>query len=324
MGTTGVYGWLFGDHRGSVSYFRVMEPLRMVATVTDCFHGWNLTPAELERCDTIIAHGLHNEQATETWQWVAQRGTHRLILDVDDAVWAPDYAPMKLGWSRENLERLYDNVRAAHVVTTPSGVIADHLCRINPNVWVVPNTVPAWLCDWEMPARDAPTIGFQGSDSHMVDWTSSQQKHVAKFLNSHPQWKIHTWGSHKVDGPRARNTPWNASTVDYWKTLSMDIGLGPLRDTLFNRAKSDLRAREYLALGIVPVLPHLRPYYGSYVDGQHGRFVYPHQTLSRVLDQVANDPDWMASMSAAGRELARQEFTTEGNLGRIVEAWTSA
>jgi glycosyltransferase involved in cell wall biosynthesis len=112
--------------------------------------------------------------------------------------------------------------------------------------------------------------------------------------------------------------------VDYWKTLSMDIGLGPLRDTPFNRAKSDLRAREYMALGIVPVLPYLRPYYQSFVDGVEGRFVYPHQTLSGVLNQVARDPEWMASASAAGREVAAREFTTETNLGRIVEAWTSA
>jgi glycosyltransferase involved in cell wall biosynthesis len=104
----------------------------------------------------------------------------------------------------------------------------------------------------------------------------------------------------------------------------MDVGIGPLRDTRFNRCKSDLRAREYMALGIVPVLPFVGPYRQSFVDGHTGRHVFGHQTLSGVLREVAKDPAHRAAMSAAAREVARRDFTTEGNLERIVEAWTSA
>ncbi len=50
---------------------------------------------------------------------------------------------------------------------------------------------------------------------------------------------------------------------EYARRLAMlapDIGLAPLRDTPFNRAKSDIKALEYAALGAAGVLSDLAPY----------------------------------------------------------------
>jgi hypothetical protein len=328
-GRAGVYGWIHRE--GGVGHFRIVQPLEaFAASQAQLYrpavaHGGDLTHDHLDRFDTILAHGVHDERRTQVWQELAAVGKHRLVLDVDDAMWWADWAPFREGWQPADLDRLYANVTVAHVITTPSPVIAEYLSRWNPNVHVVPNTVPAWLCDWTMPERVAPVIGFQGSDSHLRDWTSGAQKQLSRFLDHHPEWHLHTYGGHAAADPtgtgRVHHTPWTNSVETYWRTVSLDIGIGPLRDTRFNRAKSDLRAREYAALGIVAVLPDLPLYRGTVIDGVTGRLVQSHQTLSRVLAEVAGGE--LARMGQAARAVARLNFTTEGNIERWVEAWMS-
>jgi len=329
MGARGVYGWMHGaeHHRGGVGFFRIAEPLRVFDQLAPTFHGTDITYDVLDQCDTIVVHNPTDIDRSLTWSDLARAQTHRLILDVDDAMWCPDFQGFRDYYRPEVLERLYANVRLAHVVTTPSAVIADHLSQYNPNVWVVPNTVPAWLLDHRPIRPVRPTVGFQGSDSHVHDWRRQEQQRLGRFLQEHPDWDLHTYGgfgSHLFGkSPRVHYTPWASSTEDYWRNVSLTVGVGPLRDTPFNRAKSALRAVEYMALGIVPVLPHLRPYWGVYTDGVEGKFIHPHQTMYTVLRGLARDGlGVIAEMAERGRQLARL-YTTEANLERIAAAWMS-
>lgn len=45
-----------------------------------------------------------------------------------------------------------------------------------------------------------------------------------------------------------------------------DIGLSPLVDNKFNRAKSDIKCLDYLAAGIVPVVSDILPYWGEEIQ----------------------------------------------------------
>jgi hypothetical protein len=323
-GRVGVYGWSPGS--GGVHHHRIAEPIRVLAE-SGCVAttGVQLDDAVLSTVDTVLVHTLHDERNSYAWELLAKSDTHRLVLDVDDWMWSPDWKPFKDHYTPEVLGRLYRNVELAHVVTTPSEVIAEYLARYSDNVHVVPNTVPAWLTTWTMPDRPAPTVGYQGSSSHVRDWPTSQQRQLGRFLAAHPQWHVHLYGQFDaVDGPpdRTRITPWQGSVDAYYRSISMDIGIGPLANTAFNRAKSSLRAVEYAALGIVAVLPNLPPYRGWVTDGVTGRLVHGHQTLSGVLADVAADPEHLADMSARARERALQ-WTTEAAIWKWVQAWAS-
>jgi len=322
---TGVYGWSPGT--GGVHHHRIAEPLRVLAQLgANVSTGVELDDAILSRCDTVLAHTLHQERDCLAWRTLERLDSHRLVLDVDDWMWAPDYAPFKANYTPEVLARLFDNVRRAHVVTTPTEVIADYLLAYNPNVHVVPNTVPEWLLEHTMPERERPTIGYQGSPSHLRDWTTSTAGGLARFLAEHDEWGLHFHGldpdAFRVLGERVKHTPWSGSIDRYYRSISFDVGIGPLRPTPFNRAKSALRAVEYAALGIVAVLPDLEPYRGWVEDGVTGRLVHGYQTLRGVLTEVARDPEERAKM--ADRAHARAaDWTTEANIERWINAWNS-
>jgi hypothetical protein len=310
-----------------VNFFRVREPLRVLAEHGNrAFAGAELYDGILETVDTVLTHSLWDEVNSGAWELLAKQDTHRLVLDVDDAMWAPDWHIFRKHWTGENLQRLYRNVAIAHVVTTPSEVIAAHLSRYNHNVQVVPNTVPKWLTEWTMPWSMGPSVGYQGSSSHVTDWTAAQAHQLARFLARHDEWHINLFGEFgDVQGPPGRThvDGWRSSVTEHWQRLSMTVGIGPLRDTLFNRCKSSLRAVEYAALGIIAVLPDLEPYRGWVVDGWTGRLIRSHQTLSGVLQEVASmEIEDREKMAARARGHAA-DWTTEARVGDWVKAWDS-
>lgn len=327
---TGIFGWSPQD--GGVHYFRIAEPLRVLAehgshTVT----GTDLTDATLAEVDHVLVHMIHDERNSEALETLARLDTHKIIYDCDDAMWEPDWHVFKDHYGPAELARFYRNVSLAHVVTTPSPVIAEHLCQYNRNVWVLPNTIPAWLTEHTMPARHAPTIGYQGSPSHARDFTSPIERGLSRFLLDEPDWRLHLYGGIQVGGAgiladRIDTFPWVGKTGwpidDYWRALSFDVGIGPLRDTYFNRCKSSLRAVEYAALGIVACLPDLPPYRGWVEDGVTGRLIPPGRTLRGVLTEIARDTAGRITMAANARARAAA-WTTEANIDKWVTAWAS-
>lgn len=325
--TTGVHGLTAGV--SGVHRHRITEPIRVLAELGEnATWGPELSEETLAGCDTVLAHELHEEHELPGWLELARRGTHRMILDVDDVVWRPDWAPMREAWTDDALGRLWQAVRVAHVVTTPSTVIAEHLTRYNRNVWVVPNTVPAYVLELERTVG-TPTLVQQTSSTHQRDWTSSVQRHLARWLNTFPDWHLRLYGEIGANvedwGGRVTRAPWQSDPGAYYASLACGtVGIGPLRDTSFNRGKSALRAIEYAALGIIAVLPDLPPYRGWVDDGVTGLLVHPHQTLYGALCAVANaEPDVRDKMSKAARERAAA-WTTEASITNWVEAWMTA
>ena len=322
----GVYGWSPG--RGGVHFHRIAEPLRVLAELGHrTSTGPQLDDEILDTVDTVLAHTLHGEAETKAWHELARIGTHRLVLDVDDWLWAPDIPSLRDAYPPDVLDRLFSNVERAHVVTTPSGVIASYLSRFNRNVWVVPNTVPAYVLDIPRPdvTENGLWLGWQGALNRSADWKTAAAG-VAKFLSRHEDWGIGIIGEAAIDDngtDRHWVKPWTSDRKAYYASVAaFTIGLGPLRDTLFNRAKSSLRAVEYAALGVVPVLPDLDPYRHVIKSGRNGYLVRDFQTHRRVLTEIAANLEWLDAMGKQARDDAAN-WTTEAAIGAWAEAWNS-
>lgn len=323
---TGVYGWSPGN--GGVHHYRIAEPLRVAAlhnipTAT----GRELTHEICERYDTILAHMLHHEHALPAWRQLAERGHHRLVLDVDDAMWAPDWQPFRDAYTPEVLDRLYTAIQLAHVVTTPSPVIAASLGCYHPNVRVIANYVPAYLLHQHPRTRRRPTIGYQGSASHDPDISPEFIGCMRRFARDYPEWIWKMWGKtpREVEGwPPGfiQTVPWQPDLRAYYRSLSMDVGIGPLKSSTFTASKSSLRAVEYAALGVPAVLSRSPAYEGWVEQGVTGFLVEDDQDWYQLLSWLAEDPQLAVKMGYAARERA-ESWTTEGNIWRWSEAWNS-
>lgn len=323
----GVYGWSPGE--GGVHFHRVAEPLRVWASQgVPCSTGNRLDDEVAEQHDTILGHMIWNERGSEAWEKVARHGTHRLVFDIDDAMWAPDWTPFQQHYTPEVMRRIWRNIELAHVVTTPSTFIADYVSKYNRNVWYVPNTVPAYTLKIQKPTNARKVIGYQGSPSHAEDFNISMMRSLLGFLEDNPEWHFHFYGPDKDsenDWPpgRVSFTPWQKPGRGYYLSLAMDIGIGPLKRSTFNAGKSALRAIEYSALGIVPVLSEEIPYLKWIEHNVNGLLIPPGIPWGDVLSELVRQPLALASMSTEARRRA-ENWTTEACIGTWSEALNSA
>lgn len=330
---TGIYAW--SNQVGGVHWYRQAEPLRVAAQAGIRTGVGNRLDNEVcESFDTILVHMLWDPTNSNAWEKLARQECHRLIFDIDDVMWDPDWQPFANHYTPAVLAQVWTNIKLAHIITTPSPVIAEKVAKVNPNVWVCPNTVPAWLLDHRMPPR--PTngtvrrlVGYQGSPSHAGDWSMDLLTNLVAFLRDNPTWGMHFWGPKEPpEGWPAHHvgyTPWQESVPAYYRTLSMDIGIGPLKNTPFNRGKSGLRAIEYAALGI-PAIVSAGPAYDPWIDhGLTGLLIEEPATIRawyNALQLLATDDQLRTTMSTLARDKARA-WTTEANIGRWTEAWNS-
>lgn len=333
----GIYAWSNG--KGGVHWYRQAEPIRVASE-----HGIRtgvgnrLDNEVCENFDTIMVHMLWDPVNSEAWEKLARQECHRLIFDIDDVMWEPDWQPFANHYTPAVLAQVWTNIQMAHVVTTPSEYIAEKVAKFNRNVWVAPNTVPEWLTTHTMP--NAPIlghpvarphrIGYQGSPSHAGDWTPDLLFVLAELVAEKPDWAMHFWGPTELpEGwppDSAGYTPWSENVPTYYRTLSLDLGIGPLADTPFNRGKSGLRAIEYAALGVPAVLsdgPAYRPWVEHGVTGvliEHG----PDEAgdWAEVLDTLTTNEHLRRTMGNAARERAKG-WTTEANIHKWTEAWDS-
>ncbi len=277
-----VYGWNRGY--GGTFWYRISEPLRGLATLGhQTSTGPALSDAVLEQNNTILAHLLHGEQESETWQRLAERGSHRLILDVDDDVWNFHHTTATRNhWTDERLLRLQNNIACASLVTTPNRALARLLHELNPNVAVIPNTVPGWLLSYRrrydyVKASSRFALGYQGARQHTNDFREIGTD-LATLLARHRSVRLRIYGELDPIGfppGRVIRFDWQHDVPTYYRDLNMTVMIGPLADIPFNYGKSSIRALEACALGIPAMLTDV-PEYRNVIRHDHNGWLIPH------------------------------------------------
>lgn len=226
---------------------------------------------------------VHQEGGTAIWQFSgnATRGLLmanqqaqgvRVLLEVDDNYLVP--APFMQDWQ-------IDFAVGGDTVDGDKASLAAHkrICEwvdgiivstenlaaayrtVNPNVWVCPNSVDP--DDWPEPAKrtEKLRVGWAASHSHHVDaplvrrameWLVRQPDTEVYLLGYQPDWR----------GPFKR-IEWTDTLEDYrgaLAALALDIGICPLKPTVWANGKSDVKALEYAICGALPVCSRVEPY----------------------------------------------------------------
>jgi glycosyltransferase involved in cell wall biosynthesis len=244
----------------------------------------------------------------------------RRLFDVDDALWLLGRADFSERIAAESFGVIAGNE-----------LIAEHYRRHCGRVWVVPTSVETRA--WKPPLKREPgpwTVGWMGTSSNLPNLLAIEEP-LAEFFARHDDARLLVVCDRE---PRLNSIPprsrrfvrWSAEN-EVGSVQSMDVGLMPLPDTEWARAKCALKMLLYMSVGI--------PVVASPVGV--GASLFEHGDVGIAAAAAASPGDWYEAlrllyedseaartMGAAGRRLVEDEYSVVRNSVRLAEIFREA
>ena len=258
---------------------------------------------------------VYREAVPGRSDWCERRLATRLpfVLDFDDAIYLPAVSPANaaFAWLKDpgKTERL---CRLARRVMVGNDTLAAWAAPRSAAVAVVPSTIDT---DVYVPApRSAagdgglPVIGWTGSAT-TVPYLEALGPALERVRRQRP-FELRVIGGEPRLPPAlaARAVPWRAET-EVVDLQPLDVGLMPLGDDPWSRGKCGMKALQYMALGIPPVVSPVGVNATIVRPGENGLHATTEDEWVAALLRLLDDPALRARLGAEAR--------------RTVEAWYS-
>lgn len=287
--------------------------------------------------DVIVFCRIMGDYIPDAVRRIRARGRTTVVFDVDD--WfagIPGYNPASL-LPDEMIVNMHQAMREADLITCSTPELAEGYSVLNRTV-VLPNYLNPEI--WQ-PWQDMPRVrghihlGWAGA----FHWRGADlellKPWIYEFLDRHREVRFCAIGCREllewlgIDGLTTPQLPPGPKTSIRNRDLhpyvhlpamlaNLDIGLVPLVDNRFNRAKSHCKGLEYNAMGVPTVASPSREYRSFIRPGVNGLLVR-RQNWAQQAEVILDDLD-------AYREGARkvaEEYWIDDHIHRWVDAYES-
>lgn len=316
--------WLNSDQMGCGTY-RAYVPALSLEAAGHTNHFLQHEKARISN-PTRELEGMHTvvfQRAVDNtfldWLKTARRLGVRTVFEMDDDLFhVPRHNPASWLWNAKLTQRLLremlDAVDGVVVSTKPlRESLAHELGWPISRITVCPNHVHAAVWGEEVIGSTEPfsstsvVVGWQGSATHDVDFKTAlpalQQlvrdtNVMVRFFGCVP---LSVKGA--LEGEHfqwAKGVPFEKYPT-MLKYMGFDIGIAPLTDSKFNRAKSNLKWLEYSVLGVPCVASRVYPYERSISHGETGFLAATPEEWYQALRRLVDDVAWRQRMGQTAR-----------------------
>jgi glycosyltransferase involved in cell wall biosynthesis len=246
---------------------------------------------------------------------LARRNPH-LVYDTDDATYLrPAFTPNTPFQRLRRFDKVAEVVARARWVSVASEPIARWARRHNANVSVVPMAVD--LADYDRVRRlpratDPVVLGWAGTAGGLR-YLQTLAPVLRQVSERHPVVvRVISGGFTRVclPGVQVDARPWRAESA-LEDLATFDVGLVPLDDTPFERAKFPFKLLQYLALGV----PALSARVGLASDviehGRNGLLAGSPAEWLDALERLIADVELRKQLAIAGRETVSASYTVD-------------
>jgi glycosyltransferase involved in cell wall biosynthesis len=177
-----------------------------------------------------------------------------LVFDFDDAIYLGDTSSAN-AWSRGIKLRSKTEMicRLANHVIVGNEFLAEFASQYARAVTVIPTTIDTEVYDvLPRSKNERLVVGWSGSATTLPYLASMAT--ALRRLRGRQDFELRIIGGHlELDGVSVRSKPWRLET-EVSDLLEFDVGLMPLSDDDWSRGKCGLKALQYMALAIPPVV----------------------------------------------------------------------
>jgi glycosyl transferase family 4 len=213
----------------------------------------------------------------------------------------------------------------ADLVTTPSAGLAERLREYGaPRATVVENHVPDQFVLRSRPPREGVTIGWIAGLEHQLDAERIPiRAALQRLLDERPEVRVVSFGlGLGLRSDRYRHVDVVALFELTRAAAAFDVGIAPLADIAMNRARSNVKLKEYAAAGACWLASPTGPYLGM-GEKQGGRLVPDdrwHEELVRLIDKPRERAKLTkrAGKWVAGETLSKHARTWEAHFEEAV------
>jgi glycosyltransferase involved in cell wall biosynthesis len=285
-------------------------------------------PGALADVDLLHVHRYADERTLKLVRLAKQSGAAVVWDNDDDAggIERGTIAYKKYGGANWERRRVAMRKLFAHtdLVTAPSGYLAQRLAQDGaPRTAVVENYPPNQFLNVRARPHDGVVVGWIAGKEHEVDVEPLRLRDAfGRLLDDLPELRIHTFGT-KL-GLRSERSV-HVDVVPLLRlteeAAAFDVGIAPLADVGFNRARSNIKLKEYAAAGLPWLASPTGPYAGM-GEQQGGRLVPDDRWYEEVRRLVEKKRERRKLQKRAVKWVAGE--TLEGNAHRWEELFVDA
>lgn len=280
--------------------------------------------ARLLTCDVVHIHRHFDRDAQRLAAHLAGLGV-AIWWDNDDDITAvpkgmDGYRELGGGHGARVFAGMRKMIAIADLVTTPSEVLAAQYRSVAPTpVRVLENHLP----DEALRARrersdDRIVVGWVAGSEHRFDADQLRLgAQLQELLDASPDVDVVTIGVRLALGSRYRHVRGVQLSELFQAEAQFDIGIAPIADIALNRARSNVKLKEYAAAGVPWLASPVGPY-AQLGEAQGGRLVNDGRWRDEI-ERLAADRRARRKLSKHGSRWAAKE-----TIGHNVAAWEAA
>ena len=238
----------------------------------------------------------------------------RLVYDTDDATYLrPAFTPNTPFQRLRRFNKVAEVVRHARWVSAATEPIADWARGYNANVSVVPMALDLATYD-RVRRRQAATLtlGWAGTSGGLGYLHALAP--VLREVTAHHDVKLRVIsGGYRhvcLPGVPVDARPWRPET-GLEEMAQFDVGLVPLDDTPFERAKFPFKLLQYMALGVPVVSANVGVATSVIHHAENGLLARSADEWREALESLVSDAERRRQMGNAGRETVAAHYTIE-------------
>lgn len=259
----------------------------------------------------------------------------KLILELDDALThIPETSPFheQFRSMRREFEQYF---RHADLITVSTPYLKELYSQYNRNVIVLPNCIDTRIWNYELsaqPVEQPPLkILFSGTPTHGEDFMALSAAMGRILEEFRGEVELIIWGNMipEFSGrPGVRIIErYEADYAGYAATLmglKADIGIVPLQDTVFNRAKSAVKWLEYSACGIAGIFSDVGEYGHVVSHGETGLMVANNEAdWYGAIKELTVNRQLRSTIAGNAYDTVMSRHTVAHNAHKWLEAYTS-